>query len=120
MNWGLGIDLLEPERLRRRVTARPDLVHELFTPAEQQYCNDKWDPWQHFAGRYCAKEAVVKALRVDGWDPLEVEIEPGDPDPRVRLYGDMAAHAEALGVEVLISMTHLPAMAAATAMAVPM
>jgi holo-[acyl-carrier protein] synthase len=119
MRWGVGVDLLEPQRLQQRMAARPDLVHELFTAAEQQYCNEQWNPSQHFAARFCAKEAIVKALHADGWDPLEVEIKPGDPAPLVHLHGDMADYAEALDVEISVSLTHLPEMAAAVAIAVP-
>lgn len=119
MTWGVGVDLLEPQRLLQRIAARPDLVHELFTAAEQQYCNEQWNPSQHFAARFCAKEAVVKALHADGWDPLEVEIRPGDPAPVAYLHGGMAEYAEALDVEVSVSLTHLPGMAAAVAIAVP-
>ena len=117
--WGVGVDLVEPERLQQRMEAHPDLEHELFTAAEQRYCHDQADPAQHFAARFCAKEAVVKAMRVDGWDPLEVEIRAGDPAPLVHLLGDMAKHAAALDVDVSVSLTHLPAMAMAVAIAVP-
>lgn len=119
MTWGVGVDLIEPVRLQQRMSARPELVHELFTVEEQQYCQDQWDAPQHFAARFCAKEAVVKALGVDGWDPLEVEIRPGDPAPAVLLHGDIARHAAELSVEIRISLTHLPAMAAAVAMVIP-
>jgi holo-[acyl-carrier protein] synthase len=119
MSWGVGVDLVEPRRLEKRLAKHPDLMHELFTVGELAYCNGQWNPSQHFAGRFCAKEAVVKALGVDGWDPLDVEISPGDPAPLVRLHGELAEHAVALNVEVQISITHLPAMAAAVAIAVP-
>jgi holo-[acyl-carrier protein] synthase len=101
------------------MTAHPDLVNVLFTAAEQQYCREQSDPSQHFAARFCAKEAVVKALRIDGWDPLEVEVLPGDPAPLVRLHGDIAEQAAVLDVQVSVSLTHLPALAMAAAIAVP-
>jgi holo-[acyl-carrier protein] synthase len=119
MAWGIGVDLVEPERLQQRMTAHPDLVDQLFTVGEQRYCQEQLYPSQHFAARFCAKEAVVKAMGVDGWDPLEVEIRPGDPAPLVHLYGDMAQHAARLDVQVSISLSHLPAMAIAMAIAVP-
>jgi hypothetical protein len=62
---------------------------------------------------------VVRALRVDGWDPLEVEIGAGDPTPSVQLHGDMAERATALEVEIRVSLTHLPSMAAAVAITFP-
>jgi holo-[acyl-carrier protein] synthase len=101
------------------MTAHPELVHQLFTTEEQAYCMAQSDPSQHFAARFCAKEAVIKALALDGWAPLELEIVDGDPAPSVRLFGDIAKHAEALNVHVNISLTHLPAMAMAVAMAIP-
>lgn len=119
MAWGIGVDLVEPERLQQRMAAHPDLVDQLFTAREQRYCQEQSYPSQHFAARYCAKEAVVKAMGVDGWDPLEVEIGPGDPVPLVHLLGDMAQHATRLDVDVSISLSHLPAMAIAMAIAVP-
>jgi holo-[acyl-carrier protein] synthase len=119
MTWGVGVDLVEPGRLQQRMVAHPGLVDELFTVGEQHYCHEQSDPSQHFAARFCAKEAVVKALGVDGWDPLEVEIKPGDPAPLVQLHGDMAEHAVRLDVEISISLSHLPAMAIAVAIAVP-
>lgn len=119
MAWGVGVDLVEPERLQQRMAAHPDLVDELFTAGEQRYCHEQSDPSQHFAARFCAKEAVVKAMGVDGWDPLEIEIRPGDPAPLVHLHGDMARHAARLDVEISISLSHLPAIAIAMAIAVP-
>lgn len=119
MGWGIGVDSIEPARLRDRLEGHPGLVDDLFTASEQGYCRDQSDPYQAFAGRFCAKEAVVKALRVDGWDPLEIEIEPGDPAPLVSLHGDVALHADTLDVELCLSLTHLPMLATAIAMAIP-
>jgi len=119
MGWGIGIDMIEPSRVKQRLTANPGLLDELFTPSEQSYCRDQSDPSQHLAARFCAKEAVVKALGVDGWDPLDLEILAGDPAPRVHLLGDIADRAEALDVDISISLTHVPAMAMAIAIAIP-
>jgi holo-[acyl-carrier protein] synthase len=119
VSWGIGVDLVEPDRLQQRIEARPALVGELFTEAEQRYCEEQADPFQHYAARFCAKEAVVKALRIDGWDPLEIEIVEGDPAPAVHFHGDLATGSETADVEVTISLTHLPAMAMAVALAVP-
>jgi holo-[acyl-carrier protein] synthase len=117
--WGVGVDLVAPETLQKKLYRRPELTHELFTPDEVAYCEAQWNPSEHFAGRFAAKEAVVKALRLDGWDPLDIEIQDGEPAPVVYLSGQAAQHADQLGVELTISITHLPAMAAAIAMAVP-
>ncbi len=119
MEGSVGIDLAEPARLAQRLLARPALMDELFTPAEQAYCRSQFHSDQSFAGRFAAKEAVVKALELDGWDPLDIEILEGDPAPRVRLHGAAAHAARSRGVELRISLTHLPAIAAAVALALP-
>jgi holo-[acyl-carrier protein] synthase len=119
VDFSLGIDLAEPDRLAQRLEARPELANELFTPREQAYCRAQYHWEQSFAGRFAAKEAVVKALELDGWDPLEIEILEGDPAPRIQLHGSAADAARARGVEVRISVTHLSTVAAAVALALP-
>lgn len=115
----VGIDLLEPDRLAERLRKNPALGPTLFTDHEREYCDAQHNPHEHLAARFCAKEAVIKALGIDGWDPLDVEITGGGPDVGVRLLGDVAARATQLGVTVTISMTHLAGVAAAVALARP-
>ena len=117
--WGLGVDLVDPQSLQTKLENRPEMMGELFTPGEVVYCRAQWSPYESFAGRFAAKEAVVKALRLDGWDPLDIEILDGDPAPTVRLSGSAARQADQLAADVTVSITHLPVMAAAVAMAVP-
>jgi holo-[acyl-carrier protein] synthase len=119
VHWAVGIDLAEPSRLAERMQRRPSLAEELFTAAELAYCRRQFAPEQSFAGRFAAKEAVVKALELDGWDPLDIEILEGDPAPRVRLHGGAAAAARSRQVDVKVSLTHLPELAAAVALVFP-
>ena len=120
MTWPprVGIDMLEPDRLQTRLDRHPALRTELFTEGELSYCAAQAFPAQHLAARFCAKEAVIKALGIDGFDPLDVEILDGGP-PLVRLRGDTLRRATELDVEVSISLTHLVSMAAAVALALP-
>ena len=90
-----------------------------FTGQEREYCEGQLRPEEHFAARFCAKEAVIKALGIDGWVPLDVEIVGGGPDVQVRLHGDVAATAARLGLTVTVSMTHLASLAGAVALARP-
>lgn len=113
----IGIDILEPDRLMARLERSAGLKGSLFTPAEILYCEAQAAPYQHFAARFCAKEAVVKALGIDGWDPLDVEIRSGGAEAEVELHGPIAAVADALSVVVTISMSHLPHLATAVALA---
>lgn len=113
----IGIDALEPARLQQRLSRNPQLEGELFTAGERAYCAAQPNPIQHLAVRFCAKEAVVKALAIDGFDPLEIEVVAPSPAPAVLLHGDVAARARSLGVHVSISLTHLDSLAIAVAIA---
>jgi holo-[acyl-carrier protein] synthase len=114
---GIGIDLLEIERLERALERRPRLAERLFTEGELAYAAARARPGQHLAARFCAKEAVAKALGMTAWSFQDVEVIGGDGPPRVRLHGPVAARAGALGVEIHISLTHARGEAAAVAIA---
>jgi holo-[acyl-carrier protein] synthase len=110
---GVGIDLLEIERMERALERRPRLAARLFTEAEREYAESRARPARHLAARFAAKEAVVKALGLSGgFGFREIEIVAGEP-PTVRLSG-RAAEAAA-GMKVDISLTHSRDNAAAVA-----
>jgi holo-[acyl-carrier protein] synthase len=111
----IGIDLLEIERLERALERRPRLAERLFSEAEREYAAGKARPGQHLAARFCAKEAVAKALGLEQWAFRDVEVVATDAAPGVRLYGAAAARAEELGRHVSVSLTHSATTAAATA-----
>jgi holo-[acyl-carrier protein] synthase len=115
----VGIDLLEVDRLERALERRPRLAERLFTDAERDYAAGRARPGQHLAARFCAKEAVAKALRMDAWNWRDVEVLSGDGPPEVRLSGAAAERASALGVEVRVSLTHTRREAAAVAITRP-
>jgi holo-[acyl-carrier protein] synthase len=114
---GVGIDQLEIDRLERALARRPRLAERLFTDAERAYAAGRARPGQHLAARFCAKEAVAKALALESWSFRDVEVVGGgDGPPRVVLHGAVADRAQELGVtEVLISLTHTRRDAAAVA-----
>jgi holo-[acyl-carrier protein] synthase len=113
---GVGIDLLEIDRMERALARRPRLAERLFTPGERAEAARRGRQAQYFASRFCAKEAVVKALALESWNPHEIEIVGGgDGPPRVRLSGDAAHRAATLGVDLEISITHSRTMAGAMA-----
>jgi len=112
----VGFDLLEVDRLERALARRPRLAERLFTDAERAYAAARARPAMHLAARFCAKEAVAKALGLTVWGPREVEVVRGsDGPPAVRLRGRAAARAAELGAEVRISLTHTRGMAGAVA-----
>ncbi len=119
---GVGVDLVEVERVRRMIAEKGAHVFDrLLTAAEAVYCRSRPDPAEHVAVRLAAKEAVYKALqgssaaRGIGWREIEVVRAP-DGRPDVALSGLAAREARALGVRrVLLSLSHTHQAAVAVA-----
>ena len=111
---GIGIDLLEIDRMERALERHPRLAERIFTAAEQEYAAGRVRPGRHLAARFAAKEAVVKALGMTGGFGLrEVEIVAGEP-PTVQLSGNAAEAAGERRID--ISLTHSRDNAAAVAL----
>jgi holo-[acyl-carrier protein] synthase len=113
----VGIDLLEIDRLERALERTPRLAERLFTDAERDYAAAHGRPGQHLAARFCAKEAVAKALDLRSWNFRDVEVLGTGGPPELRLHGVAAARAAELGVHVEVSLTHTRRDAAAVAVA---
>ncbi len=114
---GVGLDLLEIDRLERALERRPRLVLRLFTEGERTYAASRPRPMQHLAARFCAKEAVAKALGLAVWSWQDIEVLGGAGDTSLALHGGAAERAAALGVQVSISLTHARETAGAIAVA---
>jgi holo-[acyl-carrier protein] synthase len=119
---GIGTDVVEVDRFRSALERHGDrLVERAFTEAEARYCGAQADPAVHFAGRFAAKEAVLKALRT-GWSGgvgwRDVEILSGGKAPDVTLRGRAADVARELGAgaPVLLSISHSRTVAMAVAL----
>ena len=110
----VGIDLLEIERMERALERRPALALRLFTVGERDYAASRARPGQHLAARFCAKEAVAKALRLDGFSHHDIEVVGEGPHTRVALHGSHAARSA--GVHVDVSLTHSKVTAGAVAL----
>ena len=119
---GLGTDLTDVDALRRALERRPGLRRRLFTDAEWEYSDRHRDPLPHLAGRFAAKEAVMKCLGAGIGRVGFTEIEVGHDDsgaPTVSLSGRAAERAAALGVaRWLVSLTHTSTLAQSVALAV--
>lgn len=75
---GLGTDIIEIERIRRLVKSYGQrFLDKIFTHEELSYCLRHKDPAPSLAGRFAAKEAIVKALglgfRDIGWKDIAIE-----------------------------------------------
>ena len=113
---GVGIDLLDVERFERALRRRPRLAERLFTEAEREYAAARARPGMHLAARFCAKEAVAKALGLTAWSFRDVEVVATEGAPAIRRRGSAARRADALGVSATVSLTHTDALAAAVAL----
>ncbi len=109
MIQGIGIDIIEIDRIREMIERHGDrFVLKIFTDREIEYCRSKKIPFQHFAGRYAAKEAFSKAIAT-GWRGefrwRDIEVSNNEfGQPSITLYGKLA---ERIGSDkVLISMSH--------------
>jgi holo-[acyl-carrier protein] synthase len=120
---GHGIDLVEVPELRRWIEdPRNPLLARCFVQSEIDEIGDGSDRIERLAGRFAAKEAVLKALGTGfgagvGFKDVLISRAPGAP-PEVRLVGGAAAAAAALGVtEWRLSISHTAGMAMASALA---
>src|SRR5512137_2890457 len=109
MITGLGVDIVEIERMRVALERRPRLKERLFSAEERAYCDKRGRPEVHYALRFAAKEAVLKALGTGftGMKFTDVEVSremSGRPVPR--LSGRAAERAAELGiVEMHLSLS---------------
>jgi holo-[acyl-carrier protein] synthase len=117
---GIGIDLVEVERMQRLLDSKGErALVRLFTEDEREYAHTHPEPARQLAARVAAKEAAYKALsgndlaRAIGWRELEVVSRHGHA-PVLLLHGRAQERATELGVaRVHLSITHTDRTAAA-------
>jgi holo-[acyl-carrier protein] synthase len=116
-----GIDLIECERIREVHDRHgPRVTERLLTPAELAYVMSHKDFIPRLAGRFAAKEAVLKVLGTGwrggiAWRDMEILNDRGGA-PHLTLSGECARIAGELGItRILVSITHTQHFAAATA-----
>ena len=103
----IGLDIVEIARIKKACT--PAFLKRVFSPSEIAYCKGKKSPWQHFAVRFAAKEAVYKALNLEGVALRDISVaRDADGRPSVVLRGKPVP-------SVALSLTHSDHYAAAVA-----
>lgn len=119
---GLGIDVIEIERIRNLINKYGDtFLNRCFDKHEIDYCNSKANRYQHYAGKFTAKEAVFKALKMYWkkaikWKDITI-INNDYGIPEAFLSGLMKERADELGITtVQISISHCHQYAAAVAL----
>jgi holo-[acyl-carrier protein] synthase len=117
---GIGIDLVDVDRMKTILGRRETFVRRVFTPEEIAYCDRQASPAESYAARWAAREACRKALggiRHMRWHDVHVSRAPTGA-PSLILEGTSRARAEVLGVtDVLLALTHERRMAAAVCVA---
>jgi len=121
---GLGTDIVECVRIRKMIQDHGELfLQRVYTDREIRYCQSRRQAAEHFAGRWAAKEAVLKALgtgwrRGISWRDIEVRNDPsGQPKIAVRGEAKEIAKRKRLG-DILITISHCRQFATAYAIAV--
>ena len=112
MIFGAGTDIIEVQRVEEKLVRTESLKTKLFTPTEIAYCESKHRPAMHFAARFAAKEAFLKAMGT-GWSGghkfSEIEIvNDALGKPELSIHGQVRAFCEAHDVAGMeVSLTHL-------------
>jgi holo-[acyl-carrier protein] synthase len=112
----VGIDMVEIGRIRAALDRYAGFRDRCFTAAEQNYCDGRPNPAQHYAARFAGKEAVGKALgygvaRRFAWRDIEIS---GRPKPSVRLSGRVEAWSRRVEAgSIDLSMSHSRELASA-------
>ncbi len=114
MITGTGVDITEVSRLRRAVEKwGDDFLKRIFTQTELKNAQKRSSFYQHLAGRFAAKEAIFKAMKIKdlGWQEVEIlNNEVGSPIAKI-------SNAKAKNYYVEISISHVKTYAVASAFA---
>jgi holo-[acyl-carrier protein] synthase len=108
----IGTDIEQISRIEAAMVRTPKFTVRLFTAAECAYCNGKANPAQHFAARFCGKEAYAKAIGHSlSWQDVEIVNNPAGA-PVINVYNEAARVLN--GRKVSISLSHAGDYAMAT------
>ena len=109
---GIGTDIVECLRIAQMIERHGELfLTRVYTRREVEYCSSRKAAKQHYAGRWAAKEAVLKAMgtgwsRGISWQDVEIRSDEGGR-PSIAIGGNARIVCEQLGIgELLISISH--------------
>jgi len=118
---GIGLDVVDVERMRSVLSRRAAIKERLFTRSEQYYAEASIDSVQRFAARFAVKEAVMKALGVGLGSVKFRDIEVVKLDsgkPTLELHGQAAVLADLAGISKWhLSISHTALVAEAIVVA---
>jgi holo-[acyl-carrier protein] synthase len=120
---GIGTDIIECLRIAQMIERHGELfLTRVYTAREIEYCSARKAATQHYAGRWAAKEAVLKALGTGlagsiRWRDLEIRNDRAGK-PTVALGGEARELCEQLGIgQLVVSISHCRSHATAFAIA---
>ncbi len=121
---GIGTDIIECPRIGKMIERHGEhFLRKVYTEREIRYCQARKHAIEHFAGRWAAKEAILKAMgtgraRGVAWTHIEVR-NTREGQPKVMVSGEARTVTRERGInEILISISHCRTYATAYAMAV--
>ena len=121
---GIGTDIVECLRIAKMIEQHGEqFLTRVYTDWEIRYCRSRKHSTEHFAGRWAAKEAILKCLGTGWrrglcWTDIEVRNDPNG-QPQVHVGGAAKEHAQKMRVaNILLSISHCRAYATAYAMAI--
>ena len=118
MIFGIGTDLIEVARIAEKMEKKAGFKELVFSAAEIIYCEARTFKYEHYAARFAAKEAFLKALGT-GWRSgtafNEIEIYNDEEEkPVMRFHGITATTVAGLKLgKIFVSLSHLKTMASA-------
>jgi holo-[acyl-carrier protein] synthase len=122
--YGIGTDIVECVRIRKMIEKHGELfLRRVYTEREISYCQSRKRATEHFAGRWAAKEAILKALGTGwakglAWTDVEIHHDPNGK-PHVRVGGAVKDFLKQHRVaDILLSISHCRTYATAYAMAI--
>jgi holo-[acyl-carrier protein] synthase len=124
MITGLGIDMIEVERVAEKIARNNGFKEKIFSAGEISYCESMQNKAQHFAGRFAAKEAFLKATGkglLAGHTLTEIEVvQDVSGKPHIKLCGNFKQQAEENGWrKITVSISHVKTMACAVVIIEP-
>jgi len=118
MIFGIGIDLIEVERVAEKIGKKAGFMELVFSKNEIEYCELRTNKYEHYAARFAAKEAFFKAMGTgwrDGTAFNEIEITNNENGkPGLSFFGKTAEAIEKMKLgKISVSLSHLKTMASA-------
>lgn len=108
---GIGTDIIETKDIAQLISSQKSFLQRVFTAREIEYCEQCPHKYQHYAARFAAKEAAMKALGT-GWNHgvqwKEIEVQRERPDgPQLTLHGNAYALATQKKIKTnWVSLSH--------------